>query len=1171
MSITKKITAISISLATVVSLSGVFMAMPVAQAVTTEELQAQITALLAQITLLQQQLANAQGTTTTTTSFSFTKDLTLGSKGDEVKALQELLISANKGSAAAALAAVGATSYFGSLTKAALAEYQAAAGVTPSVGYFGPKTRAYVASLGTVVTTSGTVIGTTTGTTTGVTVTGEALAVSLAVDSPAAAIIGSGTAFNSALKVNLSAGSKDVTITGITLQKGGFVANTRLNGVDVLDSQGVRHGQVVTSVNADNTITILMSSDPIVVKAGSNETLKVRFNLTGGDYSGTIAFGIASASAITSDAVSVSGTFPLNGATMSVVNGGNSLASTTLAILASTGSSTLNVDPNSQQEITKFRIAETASQEGVYLHSWTFYNYGNAAATDYQDVQLIAQDGTVLATAQPSSQYVKFVLADPYFIDKGLTKDFTIKAKIVNGTTKTIKLVTYNDYDIDLRGSTTGVSVIPSAAAGTADTTFPIGNAYNQTTIGSGSITLQRASDSPSSAVTPGSTNVVLAKYIAKPTGENYELRQVKFWISSSTGATALTGTIYVKVNGAIVYSVGASGISVTSATTVNLSSYPILVAGQDSTITIEGTISSSATASDNYKVEDFDLTSVKRLVSNDLLSENDSGLNVTAVDGLSIAVKAAKLAITNLITPVANSMVVGTNNAELAQIQLNASAGGEDIKISSITVACAASDGVTDIANLLMYKDNETSPLATTASTATNASTLTFSFSTPIVVPKTTSVLLHLKGNVVADSGSGAGTLRFRVASTTSAVSATGYSTGNSLTHGTDITYAGNGQTMTVVSTGQLVLSLVSGSGASPSSNQVMNTGTTGAAVFAFKLTSQYETQKITSLTLRATSSASDTLATSTLRNIRLYEGSSATPFAEAAQFDACKHSDPNATSTNCYVTFPSVGGTADNLLSAPVPTTGVTIYVKADVATGGTARLGDYFKFLIASSTSDITVKGSVSGLTTATRTGTPAVSGMTYVTPQSVKIEAVSPTSASQIGLSAGQTIGVFKISNNGSNPVYLATSTFAFANGGSATTSVGFKIYASTQGGGQSDTSAWNSGNGYAAAAGTTGASSTVSFATTTMTSAEQLINGGSWRYVTIKTTGVAANNDTFQFSVSALGNVLFDVSEADLGYSGNYNGTSTGDTDITDTIYGLYVDGIPALGTVTAKT
>ncbi len=65
----------------------------------------------------------------------FSADLTLGSIGTEVTMLQNFLIG--KGYAIAA----GATGYFGAQTKAALASYQSAFGISPSSGYFGPLTR----------------------------------------------------------------------------------------------------------------------------------------------------------------------------------------------------------------------------------------------------------------------------------------------------------------------------------------------------------------------------------------------------------------------------------------------------------------------------------------------------------------------------------------------------------------------------------------------------------------------------------------------------------------------------------------------------------------------------------------------------------------------------------------------------------------------------------------------------------------------------------------------------------------------------------------------------------------------------------------------------------------------------------------------------------------------
>ncbi len=130
-------------------------AAPAVKADTTSDLQAQISALMAQIAALQ---AQAGGSTSASASMTFSKDLTLGSSGADVTALQNWLIS--KGHTIAA----GATGYFGAQTKAALAAYQASAGITPASGYFGPITRAKVnAAGGSTGTTGGTTGGTLSG------------------------------------------------------------------------------------------------------------------------------------------------------------------------------------------------------------------------------------------------------------------------------------------------------------------------------------------------------------------------------------------------------------------------------------------------------------------------------------------------------------------------------------------------------------------------------------------------------------------------------------------------------------------------------------------------------------------------------------------------------------------------------------------------------------------------------------------------------------------------------------------------------------------------------------------------------------------------------------------------------------------------------------------------
>jgi peptidoglycan hydrolase-like protein with peptidoglycan-binding domain len=75
-------------------------------------------------------------------SAQFTRDLTMGSSGTDVAALQSFLEARGH----LVIPAGTAKGYFGSLTKAALARYQAAQGISPAVGYFGPVTRTSVSA-----------------------------------------------------------------------------------------------------------------------------------------------------------------------------------------------------------------------------------------------------------------------------------------------------------------------------------------------------------------------------------------------------------------------------------------------------------------------------------------------------------------------------------------------------------------------------------------------------------------------------------------------------------------------------------------------------------------------------------------------------------------------------------------------------------------------------------------------------------------------------------------------------------------------------------------------------------------------------------------------------------------------------------------------------------------
>ncbi|MDD4989504.1 MAG: peptidoglycan-binding protein, partial [Candidatus Pacebacteria bacterium] len=77
----------------------------------------------------------------------WSRNLKLGLSGDDVFALEQLLASLDTGPAAKALSRHGPTHYFGALTEQALIEFQKAKGISPARGFFGPKTRAFIATM----------------------------------------------------------------------------------------------------------------------------------------------------------------------------------------------------------------------------------------------------------------------------------------------------------------------------------------------------------------------------------------------------------------------------------------------------------------------------------------------------------------------------------------------------------------------------------------------------------------------------------------------------------------------------------------------------------------------------------------------------------------------------------------------------------------------------------------------------------------------------------------------------------------------------------------------------------------------------------------------------------------------------------------------------------------
>ena len=237
---------------------------PMAGAQSIAELQAQINALMAQ-------LAALSGGSTVATSATFTQNLTLGSSGSEVVALQQMLVAQGH----LVMPAGVAYGYFGPLTQSAVAKWQVANSVSPTSGYWGPISRAKVAG-GATGTVPGTSVGTGTGSTGGTINTPGVegiLSASLAPTPSNGQTINEGDTREAVLGVELEADLSDIKIERIKVKLDDTTnSNDRDFYRDIASKMYVMEGStVLASVNLDsNSVVEETSGNYYVTITGLN-------------------------------------------------------------------------------------------------------------------------------------------------------------------------------------------------------------------------------------------------------------------------------------------------------------------------------------------------------------------------------------------------------------------------------------------------------------------------------------------------------------------------------------------------------------------------------------------------------------------------------------------------------------------------------------------------------------------------------------------------------------------------------------------------------------------------------------------------------------------------------------------------------------------------------------
>jgi hypothetical protein len=530
-----------------------------------------LSTLTQQVTALQGNTTSSTTTTTTTGSapavcagVTFTRNLTTGSVGSDVKCLQALLNT----SAATQVATTGAgspgneTSTFGPRTLVAVRAYQVANGFTPA-NQVGPLTRAKLNSW----LASGTTTGTTTTTTglpagcasasqlynsitglqncgTGVTTTsGSTGAVSamLASDTPPSGAVIGGQATADLLHVNFTGSG---TVTSVTLQRSGISDQNLFTNVYLYDGNTrITDGY---SFNVNGQIVI----NGLSIAVNGSHEISVR-----GDVECNASSGICTTSSTEGSAIVSLTSFTANGTAVSTSVTGNQFAviSGSLATVSLTSTNTVTGSPTVNSGTTQYTLWSAPLQvntRSVVLKAANFKMIGSAPTNAISNIHMFI-DGvdtgkvaTVVTIASSGSNYASFDFSSaPLTLTTG-SHTLDVRADIVGGASRTVQVSVQQASDLTITDPQVGVNI---AVGGN------IPNTAAQININQGSATVSvDPTFSSQTDIAGGATNAVIGRYVIQGYGEDVKIQSVIITPTLSQACT--TGTAYsaAGINGTI-------------------------------------------------------------------------------------------------------------------------------------------------------------------------------------------------------------------------------------------------------------------------------------------------------------------------------------------------------------------------------------------------------------------------------------------------------------------------------------------------------------------------------------------------------------------------------------------------------------------------------------------
>ena len=687
----RKITSVALAFATAVFVSG--SVIPFASAAMTQaEMLAEIERLMVLITQLRGQL----GQTSPVASCTFDRDLTVGMRGADVTCLQDYLTSTGDFTYAG-----GSTGTFGPVTRAAVSAWQRANSVSPTAGYFGSRSKAKYMSLVAAGTPTPTPTGTGTPTPTPV---GSGLTVALAADQPAGSLAPYNAARIPFTKLALTAGTDgEVTVTGIVVQRTGLAEDGSLDSVMLLDQDGNQLGLKKT-LNSEHKATV---GQTMAIPAGTTKYVTIAATRTASGSRGGQSIAVSVTGVNVSGSTVVNGTFPMTGATHTV--------NETLAI----GTVTMargSYDPGSS--VTK-NLGETGytfagvritagSAEKVYIKSIRWNQTGSAGSGDLAEVKTVV-DGTAYDTvlSADGKYYTATLPGMGMLIDKGFSKDVSVKGNIVGGSGRTIDFDLAKRTDLFLIGENFGYGIVPAQTG----LTVPTADSSNfsssedpwydssQVTVSAGTVTVSNSSAVPPANVAINLNNQILGGWTVDVKGEPVQVSSLKVNVNvsqsggSAGGADDVTNVALYDASGRTLagpLDVGSTALAYATITFTDTITFPVGVTN----MVLKGKFGTNFANNDTVAAS----TTPNGWTATGQNSGNTvTPSPTTAITSSSMTVKSLALTISVQSTPGAQSVVGGAQNFEMARYTYDASQSGEDAKMASVPLAIEFIGGTTD------------------------------------------------------------------------------------------------------------------------------------------------------------------------------------------------------------------------------------------------------------------------------------------------------------------------------------------------------------------------------------------------------------------------------------------------------------------------------------------